>query len=455
MTRRHHFLLLTYPVHSHINPTLQLANHLLTLGACKVTFATSASACHRITRQLQHEDLSFVEFPDNFIKAFSADGEEQEDPVKLEIRRSCSDTLARVISTSCEDGWPITCSVYTPTVPWMIGVVHQLPVPSVLLWTQPAAVLVIYYHFFFGHRDAIMNLFGQSSSSSSSSIDLPGLPFSLKACDLPTFMRPVNPHPWAIKLFDLQTNWIAAQGNHNVLVNTFEPLEPEALKAVKELNMIPIGPLIRKVCNDELDEKAEGDYVEWLNSKPDASVVYISFGSIWVLSSEQTEELALALLRLGTPFLWIIRTPQEEGKDDDVTQLRCIKELEQLGLIIPWCSQVKVLSHPSVGCFLTHCGWNSTLESLAAGVPMVGIPLWVEQVTNAKLVEEYWKCGVRTGVNENDLVEMDEIIRCLNLVMGDEELRRNANKWKELALKAAAGNGPAYENLCRFVNGLG
>uniref|UniRef100_A0A7N0TS24 Glycosyltransferase n=1 Tax=Kalanchoe fedtschenkoi TaxID=63787 RepID=A0A7N0TS24_KALFE len=468
MTGRHHFLLLTYPIHSHTNPVLRLATRLIRLGV-RVTVATSASGCRRlISTTPPHEDLTFVEFPDNYAKGFSADGEE-DDPVKLEIRWSCSETLSRVISTSRADGCPITCLVYTPTVPWVMGVAHELPVPSFLLWTQPATVLVIFYRFFFGYGDAIKAMFGKSSDCSAvSSIQLPGLPLTLKASDFPTFMRPVNlHHPWGINLFEEQSKWIAAQEKPSVLVNTFESLEPEALKAVKELNLIPIGPLIPpQLVNGEDSSVADGppaeeeDYVRWLNSKPNASVVYVSFGSIWNLASEQTEELARALVQAGRPFLWVIKASapqegnQEEEQKKDDAQISCMTELEQLGLIVPWCNQVAVLSHPSVGCFVTHCGWNSTLESLAAGVPTVGIPIWVEQTTNAKLVEDYWKSGVRARANENDLVETDEIRRCVDLVMADETFKRNALKWRGLAFEAAKGDGPADDNLRQFVSEL-
>ncbi|XVF15039.1 hypothetical protein REPUB_Repub09cG0115100 [Reevesia pubescens] len=99
------------------------------------------------------------------------------------------------------------------------------------------------------------------------------------------------------------------------------------------------------------------------------------------------EELAKGLLDTGRPFLWVIRESRGEEKEDEV-KLSCQKELENQGMIVPWCSQVEVLSHPSVGCFVTHCGWNSTFESLVSGVPMVTLPQWTDQPTNAKLVQD-------------------------------------------------------------------
>lgn len=128
---------------------------------------------------------------------------------------------------------------------------------------------------------------------------------------------------------------------------------------------------------------------------------------------------------------------------------------EEVGLIVPWCSQMEVLTHESIGCFMMHCGWNSTLESLATGVPVVGFPQFSDQTTNAKMVEEVWRTGVRARVNEDGTLEAEEIARCLDMVMGGgqrgEEIRRNAKKWKGLTLEAVMEGGSSYNNLNAFL----
>lgn len=147
---------------------------------------------------------------------------------------------------------------------------------------------------------------------------------------------------------------------------------------------------------------------------------------------------------------------RESAKDDtEEEQLMYQNELERQGMVIPWCAQVEVLSHPSIGCMVTHCGWNSTCEGLACGVPMVAFPQWVDQKTNAKLVEDVWRTGVRLKP-KTGIVEAEEIRRCLDLVMegGEkgEEIRKNANKWKELAKEAAGEGGSSEKNLRAFLD---
>ncbi|CAN0912403.1 Phloretin 4'-O-glucosyltransferase [Linum grandiflorum] len=174
-----------------------------------------------------------------------------------------------------------------------------------------------------------------------------------------------------------------------------------------------------------------------------------------VISRRQKEEIGKGLLSSNRPFLWVIRKEHEKEGEEMET-----KEMSVGGKIVEWCSQVEVLSHEAIGCFVTHCGWNSTLEGMCLGVPLVAFPQFSDQTTNAKLVEDVWKIGVRVVVpekSEEAVVEGDEIRRCLDLVMGEggevrEQVRRNANKWKQLARDALLEGGSSHSNLRAFVD---
>jgi hypothetical protein len=211
----------------------------------------------------------------------------------------------------------------------------------------------------------------------------------------------------------------------------------------------------------DLFQSSKDHYIEWLNSKPKSSVIYVSFGSLLVLVKQQMEEIARGLLDCDRPFLWVIRAKENGEEEKEEEKLSCREELEEKGMIVTWCSQVEVLSHPSLGCFVTHCGWNSTLESLVSGVPVVAYPQLTDQGTNAKLIQDVctWKTGVRVTANEDGIVESDEIKRCLDLVIGGgekgEEIRKNAKKWSDLAKEAAKEGGSSYENLKSFVDEIG
>nr|XP_027082245.1 UDP-glycosyltransferase 75C1-like [Coffea arabica] len=169
------------------------------------------------------------------------------------------------------------------------------------------------------------------------------------------------------------------------------------------------------------------------------------------------EEIAHGLLESQKTFLWVIRTSYSGERLEE--KLSCKDELEKQGMIVPWCSQMRVLSHPCVGCFVTHCGWNSSLESMVVGVPVVAVPLWNDQATNAKFIQDVWKIGVRAIANDGGVFEAYEIKRCIELVMDGgqigEEMRINAKKWQGMAREAAKDGGPSNMNLRTFVNELG
>ncbi|KAL0423842.1 UNVERIFIED_CONTAM: UDP-glycosyltransferase 75C1 [Sesamum radiatum] len=272
--------------------------------------------------------------------------------------------------------------------------------------------------------------------------------------------------PWAGQVAShLQIPVLDRENSPIVLVNTFQALEPGPLSVIDKYKLMAIGPLIPSAFLDGKDpsDTAFGgdliqksvDYVQWLDSKEKLSVIYVSFGSYSELSKPQMEEIAKGLIKSGRPFLWVIRGVDNSGKLEEI--LSCGKDLEKQGKIVPWCTQVEVLSHPSVGCFLTHCGWNSSLESLVSGVPVVSFPQWSDQTTNAKLIQDYWRTGVSVRKSEDGgLVKADEIERCLEIVTDGgergEEMRRESRKWRDLAKEAAKEGGTSYVNLKTFAD---
>ncbi|PQP95134.1 crocetin glucosyltransferase chloroplastic [Prunus yedoensis var. nudiflora] len=370
-----------------------------------------------------------------------------------ELRRAGSQVITDLVASSAKEGHPYTCLVYTILLPWAADLARELHLPSVLAWIQAATLFDVYYYY------------------------LSGLPLDLASRDLPSFMLAANPYNFALPLFEKQFELLQRETNPIILVNTFDALEPEALKAIDKYNLIGIGPLIPSAFLDRKDpsdtsfggdlfqKSMDSSCIEWLNLKPEGSVIYVSFGSVSALSKDQMEEIAKGLLDYGRPFLWVIREKEERNgqyneAEKEEEKLSCREELEELGKIVLWCSQLEVLSNPSLGCFVTHCGWNSIMESLVSGVPVVAFPLWTDQRTNAKLIEDTWKTGVRVAPNEEEgIVVGEELKRCLELVMGSgeigEELRRNAKKWKGLAREAVSEGGSSDKNLMAFLDQIG
>jgi pathogen-inducible salicylic acid glucosyltransferase len=188
----------------------------------------------------------------------------------------------------------------------------------------------------------------------------------------------------------------------------------------------------------------------WLDAQPPVSVVYVSFGSIASLGARQMEEVAEGLCGSGMPFLWVVRATETHKLPKNFSL-----EAKAAGLIVPWCPQLDVLAHPSVGCFMTHGGWNSTLEAISSGVPVVAMPHWSDQPTNAKYVQDVWRVGVRVRPESDGVVARKEVERCVREVMEGEsckEFRLKALGWSKKAKKAINNGGTSDINISDFLS---
>ncbi|XBI52071.1 hypothetical protein VPH35_034500 [Triticum aestivum] len=229
-----------------------------------------------------------------------------------------------------------------------------------------------------------------------------------------------------------------------LLVNTAEKLEPTGLSMLRQwLNNVPIfpvGPLLR-AARSALPEKAttSSPILAWLGKQPPGSVLYVSFGSLYMISASQATELAMGLEKSGHKFLWVVQPAADvNGSESPI-------EVAGRGLVAQcWATQVEILAHPATGAFLTHCGWNSAQESLAGGVPMVGWPLLAEQFYNAKLLSE--EMGVCLARGAMAAVTRDEVAEAVERVLGETSgvraaMRRKAAEMKEVIDAARDGDG--------------
>ncbi|KAJ0550253.1 putative anthocyanidin 3-O-glucosyltransferase [Helianthus annuus] len=259
-----------------------------------------------------------------------------------------------------------------------------------------------------------------------------------------------------------------------MLINTWEDLEPQTLNAlrtneilrsvVKYKPVYTVGPVNKRYEPDGL----KGEVVEWLVKQPDRSVIYVSFGSEGTISAEQINELAWGLELSRQRFVWVVRPPNghvsdgsffKPGQSDttrDYLPEGFLTRTQKVGLVVSsWAPQVEILNHTSVAVFLTHCGWNSTLESVTNGVPMIAWPLYAEQKMNAAMLTEELKVAVRPEVlPTKKVVGREEVARMvMNLVEGEEGkvMKIKVDMLKEGAENAIRENGSSYISICKFI----
>ncbi|CAM0882840.1 unnamed protein product [Alopecurus aequalis] len=261
-----------------------------------------------------------------------------------------------------------------------------------------------------------------------------------------------------------------------VLVNTFESLESRAVQSLRDPLCVPgrilppiycIGPLVGEGA--KADDGAErNECLAWLDSQPDSRVVFLCFGSKGTLSAEQLKEIAVGLERSGQRFLWSVRTPAGSQDATKYLEVRPEPDLDELmpegflertkdrGLVVKsWVPQVDVLQHRATGAFVTHCGWNSVLEAVAAGVPMLCWPLEAEQKMNKVFMTEDMGVAVELDGYRADFVKADEVEAKVRLVIegeGGRQLRARVAARKEEADAALEEGGSSRAAFLRFLS---
>ncbi|KAG6493823.1 UDP-glycosyltransferase 75C1-like [Zingiber officinale] len=464
-----HFLVLTYPAQGHVNPALHLSRRLARTTSARVTFSTSIYG-HRLMFPASAADeivedglISYLPFSDGYDDGFDSNIHCPSEACDR-FRSASSASLAALLRRLDELGRPVTCIIYNMFFGWADDVARGHGVRSAVYWIQSAAAFAIYYHYFHGYEDLIKT----HSHDPLFEVNLPSLP-PLKIRDLPSFFgitSDEDPYSVVLKLFEQLFQVLdreEADSAATVLVNTFGELETETLAvSAGKVKLIPVGPMVPpsllEAAKDEPEFDALGDlfrpdekkYMEWLDAKPERSVVYVSFGSLAAFKKRQTEEFVRWLRESERASLWVVRKDHEQAQGELEAALR---EAGAEGMVVEWCAQGRVLSHPAVGCFVTHCGWNSTLESLVCGVPTVGVPQWTDQGTNARLME-IWGAGVRAESDAEGVVTAEELRRCVEIAMGGggaAGMRRSAEMWKHKAREAVAEGGSSDRNLRAFV----
>ncbi|XP_073221391.1 7-deoxyloganetin glucosyltransferase-like isoform X2 [Cicer arietinum] len=287
---------------------------------------------------------------------------------------------------------------------------------------------------------------------------IPGLKnFRLK--DINDFIRTRDPNDIMLGFFSAVADRIPR--DTTIVLSTSNELESDVINALSSMfpSLYPIGPLpslLNQTPHNHLTSlssnlwKEDTKCLEWLESKEPRSIVYVNFGSITVMTHEQVLEFAWGLANSKQPFLWIIRPDLVIG-GSVVLSSEFVNETSDRGLIASWCPQEKVLNHPSIGGFLTHCGWNSTTESICAGVPMLCWPVFGDQPTNCRFICNEWEIGLEIDTN----VKREEVEKLVNeLIVGEKgkKMREKAMELKNKAMEDTRVGGCSYMNLDKVIN---
>ncbi|KAK4274121.1 hypothetical protein QN277_017400 [Acacia crassicarpa] len=464
VSEKPHALCIPYPAQGHINPMLKLAK-LLHFRGFHITFVNTEFNHKRLLKSRGPTSLDglpsfrFETIPDGLpVSDFDAT---QDIPSLCEsTRRTClppfRDLLHQLNTSS--DVPPVTCIVSDGVMSFTLDAAHELGIPEVIFWTTSACGFLCYVHYRHLIEKGLTPLKDPSYLTDGyldTVIDwIPGIK-EIRLRDIPTFIRTTNPDEF---MLDFVTGECArAQRASAIILNTFDALEHDVLEGLSSIlppvySIGPLNLLINDVTDKDLKSigsnlwKEETECLEWLDTKEPNSVVYVNFGSITVMTNKQLIEFAWGLANSNQTFLWVIR-PDLVGGDNAVLPAEFVQETKNRGRLYSWCPQEQVLAHPAIGGFLTHSGWNSTLESMCGGVVMVCWPFFAEQQTNCRFSCKEWGIGLEIDSD----VTMEGVERLVTELMEGEkgkEMKKKALEWKKMAQEAASeGAGSSFRNL--------
>ncbi|KAJ4961848.1 hypothetical protein NE237_021758 [Protea cynaroides] len=328
-----------------------------------------------------------------------------------------------------------------------LDVAASFNLPIYHFYTSGAAALCVMLYFPTMHKNTTESF----KELGSTLLDFPGVP-SIPACDMvkPILDRNDDAYHDFLDLFSRMSK------SNGIIINTFESLEPRAVKALSSGLSIPDRPTPPIYCIGPViaaDDRTGGhgnkhECLTWLDSQPSRSVVFLCFGSLGLFSAAQLKEIAVGLERSGLRFLWVVRNPLVEDKswrhlappEPDLEALLpegFLERTKDRGFVVKlWAPQKEVLSQKAVGGFVTHCGWNSVLESVWAGVPMVAWPLYAEQRLNRIFMVEEMKIALPMNELENGFVYAAEVEKRVRGLMESEEGK--AVRARTIAMRDAA-----------------
>ncbi|CAN6227636.1 unnamed protein product [Urochloa humidicola] len=472
-----HAVMIPYPAQGHVTPVLQLAK-LLHARGFHITFVNNEFN-HR--RHLRARGPHALDATPGFRFAAIDDGLPSSDAdATQDVPSLCYSTMTTCLprfkdllaSLDADDDGspPVTCVVADSVMTFALTAARELGLRAATLWTASACGFVTYFHYRHLVDRGLVPLPAGAASGGGSYLDetivdwVPGAPADLRLRDFPSFVRTTDPDDIMLNFF---IHEIAGMSQASaVAINTFDDLDSPLLTAMANLLCLPVypvGPLPLTVRNNVPPEssvaamgsnlwKEDNAALRWLDSRPKHSVVYVNFGSITVMSDEELAEFAWGLAATGYAFLWNVRPDLVKGGGGGTALPEGFAAAtEGRSILTTWCPQATVLEHEAVGVFLTHSGWNSTLESICGGVPMLCWPFFAEQQTNCRFKRTEWRIGMEIA-GDVRRGEVEVLIREAMEGEKGKEMRRRVEELRDGAVAAGRQGGAAMGNVDRLID---
>ncbi|XP_074273664.1 7-deoxyloganetin glucosyltransferase-like [Silene latifolia] len=469
-----HVVMVPFPAQSHIKAMLKLAKILNSKGL-HITFVNTEHNHRCLLNSWGPDSLvgtpsfRFETFPDGLPPTDTQAPRPTRQLVPA-LEYKCREPFLKLlikINEPSSGSPPITLLISDALIPFALDVAKDLGDCPVAFFAPISAFSYLAYSQFDTLRDRGIVPFQDPNFMIDGTLDMeldmvPPSMSGMRLKDLPSHIRTMNKNN---PIFDYMKRLIARCSMGPIIFNTFEALDQEILRDLSFVIPTPvytIGPLGSLLKNSLKLNDNEGSILEstfwkedsqcldWLNSQNPNSVVYVSFGSTTTMSSEQLIEFAWGLANSNHPFLWVVRPDIIIG-ESTVLPVEFKNEVSGRGLLVNWSPQEEVLDHPSVAVFLTHSGWNSTIESISSGVPVICWPFLGDQQPNSWLCCNKWGIGIQLNI----IVERAEVEEKIRKVMMEEEgkeMKKKSMELKRLADIATSIGGSSNMEVDRLIN---
>ncbi|MCL7037901.1 hypothetical protein MKW94_019252 [Papaver nudicaule] len=446
MVRQPHVLVLPWPAQGHVMPLMQVSQQIVDNGV-KVTFAITESIHSQVLANLSSSSKEGVRNDLNRIRLVS-----RPEGLEYQNQERASDyfeELVRKINDEIDGDngeEKVSCVIADATVYWAYEPAKKLGLKIAMFCPTSLAVTAMTLH--------IPKLIEMGI------IDENGTPLKHEMIKISPALPEISIHDFLwLRTYDQGMGKLLFHVSFSinksiktadwVLCNSFDKLEPAAYDMLPYIQTI--GPL---VASSEVNQTMGQFWAEdstcltWLDSQPVNSVIYIAFGSITTLKRDQFSELVHGLDLTGRQYLLVIRSDMTNAS------ITYPGGFTEKGRIVNWAPQREVLAHPSVACFMTHCGWNSTMDGLRFGIPLLCWPYFADQIHNSTYVSDEWKTGLRLNKDGNGIVSRNEIKSKVEELIADEGIKTRVAEMKKLSMESASKGGSSSKNFYNFVEAL-
>ncbi|RDX75334.1 7-deoxyloganetic acid glucosyltransferase, partial [Mucuna pruriens] len=457
-----HILVLPFPAEGHVKPMFNLGK-LLSHRGQRITYVNTH---YNYKRLLHFTDIgSFnTQFPD-FHFASITDGvpDDYHPPNEFEMiisptsRSKVAKEFRQLFSSFVEKPSCLIADGLMSTI--AMDVAQDFGVPLITFRTYSATATWVSIHVSKIIQEGLIDL-QDPEDMDKVLASIPGLENLLRECDLPSILK-LKPGSLYLDFYIKET--LAMTRASSLILNTFDQLEAPIITKLATIfpKVYTIGPLHTLIKTQFTNNsssslhlrKEDRSCITWLNHQKAKSVLYVSFGTLVKLSHEQLMEFWYGLVSSLKPFLWVIRQDLIIGEGGLGHNVPMELELgtKKRGLMVDWAPQEEVLAHPTVCAFLTHSGWNSTLECITEGVPMLCWPLIADQTINSRCVSEQWGIGLDMN-GACDRLVVEKMVK--NVMENQIRLTSSANEIAKKARDSVKENGSSFHNIENLINDI-